>query len=141
MSVSLPGTGHLKNAKAKTLRKLSPDLLSKKLKERKLGIYWIVLREPGDVSIFSKNEYGEGRTPNSIQLHKYFGSLGLKYNAYEADNPETLQSAIEDIDAREKNKITYTETIAGYDYSRIFIILAFLLVLLILVIKNLRVNE
>lgn len=124
--------------------KLSPRvkyLLSKDLKERKLSIYWIVLREPGDVSIFSKSEYGEGRTPNSIQLHKYFESLKLKYNAYEADNPETLQSAIEDIDAREKNKITYTETIAGYDYSRIFIILAFILVLLILGIKNLRINE
>lgn len=124
--------------------KLSPRvkyLLSKKLKERKLSIYWIVLREPGDVSIFSKVKYGEGRTPNSIQLHKYFQGLNLKYTAYEADNPETLQSAIEDIDAREKNKIVYAETIAGYDYSRIFIICAFILVLLILAIKNLRINE
>lgn len=124
--------------------KLSPRtkfLLSKKLKERKLSIYWIVLREPGDVSIFSEAEYGEGRTPNAVALHKYFQSLKLTYNAYEADNPETLQSAIEDIDAREKNKITYTETIAGYDYSRVFIMIALLLVLLLLAIKNLRIKE
>lgn len=124
--------------------KLSPRtkfLLSKKLKERKLNIYWIVLREPGDVSIFSKVEYGEGRTPNSIQLHKYFEGLKLKYVAYEADNPETLQSAIEDIDAREKNKITYTEMIAGYDYSRVFIILAFILVAIILGVKNIRISQ
>lgn len=124
--------------------KLSPRvkfLLSERLKSRGLSIYWIVLREPGDASIFSKVEYEEERVPNSIQLHKYFQSLKLKYQAYEADNPETLQSAIQDIDAREKNRIKYTETIAGYDYSRIFIIFSLVLGIFILIIKNLRVHE
>jgi mxaC protein len=124
--------------------KLSPRvkfLLSERLKSRGLSIYWIVLREPGDASIFSKEEYESERVPNSIQLHKYFQSLNLKYKAYEADNPETLQSAIQDIDSREKKTIKYTETIAGYDYSRIFIILALVLGLLLLTIKNLRVHE
>ena len=124
--------------------KLSPRikfLLSERLKSRKLSIYWIVLREPGDASIFSKEVYEEERVPNSIQLHKYFQSLNLKYRAYEADNPETLQSAIQDIDAREKKVIKYTETIAGYDYSRIFIILALIFGVIVLIIKNLRVHE
>ena len=124
--------------------KLSPRvkyLLSKRLKERKLSIYWIMLREPGEPSIFSKEEYEEGRVPNSIVLHKYFQALNLTYKAYEADNPETLQSAISDINAREKKAIKYTETIAGYDYSRIFIISAFILGLLILTIKNLRIHD
>lgn len=124
--------------------KLSPRvkfLLSERLKKRNLSIYWIVLREPGEASIFSKEVYEEERVPNSIQLHKYFLSLNLKYKAYEADNPETLQSAIADIDAREKKIIKYTETIAGYDYSRVFIIMALILALCILIIKNLRVHE
>jgi mxaC protein len=124
--------------------KLSPRvkfLLSERLKSRKLSIYWIMLREPGEPSIFSKEQYDEDRTPNSIVLHKYFQSLGLKYKAYEADDPETLQSAINDIDSREKKAIQYRETIAGYDYSKVFMISALLLVLLMLVIKNLRVYE
>jgi mxaC protein len=124
--------------------KLSPRvkfLLSERLKSRKLSIYWIVLREPGDASIFSKMIYSEERVPNSIALHKYFQSLNLKYKAYEADNPETLQSAIQDIDAREKKAIKYSETIAGYDYSKVFIILALLFSVIILIIKNLRVHE
>lgn len=124
--------------------KLSPRvkfLLSERLKSRGLSIYWIMLREPGEPSIFTNEEYEEERVPNSIVLHKYFQSLGLKYKAYEADNPETLQSAISDIDSREKKIIKYTETIAGYDYSRAFIIIALVLGLFILVIKNLRVHE
>ncbi len=124
--------------------KLSPrvkQLLSERLKSRKLSIYWIMLREPGEASIFSKEEYEEGRTPNSIVLHKYFQSLGLKYKAYEADDSESLQSAINDIDSREKKTIKYQETIAGYDYSRVFMIIALVLALLLLGIKNLRVYE
>lgn len=124
--------------------KLSPRvkfLLSERLKNKGLSIYWIMLREPGEPSIFSNEEYEEERVPNSIVLHKYFQSLGLKYKAYEADNPETLQSAINDIDSREKKVIKYTETIAGYDYSRVFIILALVLGLFLLIIKNLRVHE
>jgi len=124
--------------------KLSPRvkyLLSKRLKERKLSIYWIMLREPGEPSIFTKEVYEEERVPNSIVLHKYFQALGLTYKAYEADNPETLQSAISDINAREKKTIKYTETIAGYDYSRVFIIIALIFGLLLLAIKNLRIHD
>lgn len=124
--------------------KLSPRLkylLSKRLKERKLSIYWIMLREPGEPSIFSKEEYAEDRVPNSIVLHKYFKDLSLTYKAYEADNPETLQSAIADINAREKKAIKYTETIAGYDYSLVFIIIALVLCLFILAIKNLTIKD
>lgn len=124
--------------------KLSPRvkyLLSQRLKERKLSIYWIMLREPGEPSIFAKDEYAEDRVPNSIVLHKYFQALNLTYKAYEADNPETLQSAISDINAREKKTIKYTEVIAGYDYSRVFIIIALILGLVILAIKNLRIHD
>ncbi|WP_020167179.1 MULTISPECIES: vWA domain-containing protein [Methylotenera] len=124
--------------------KLSPRikfLLSERLKRRGLSIYWIMLREPGEPSIFTKEVYDEAREPNSIVLHKYFQSLGLKYKAYEADNPETLESAINDIDSREKKTIKFTEIIAGYDYSKVFIILAFVLIALMLAVKNLKVHE
>jgi len=124
--------------------KLSPRvkfLLAQRLKERKLSIYWIMLREPGEPSIFTKDVYAEDRVPNSIVLHKYFQALGLKYNAYEAEDAESLQSAIRDIDSREKKTIQYTETIAGYDYSRVFIIIALVLGLLLIAIKNLRVHD
>lgn len=124
--------------------KLSPRvkfLLGQRLKERKLSIYWIMLREPGEPSIFTKEEYEDDRVPNSIVLHEYFKSLGLKYNAYEAEDADSLQSAIRDIDLREKKAIRYTETIAGYDYSRVFIMIALMLGFLLLAIKNLRIHD
>jgi mxaC protein len=124
--------------------KLSPRvkyLLSKRLIERKLSIYWIMLREPGEPSIFSKDEYEEERMPNAVVLHKYFQGLGLTYKAYEAENSESLQTAIRDIDSREKKTIKYTETIAGYEYSKVLIVIALVVVLLILMIKNITIHD
>jgi hypothetical protein len=123
--------------------KISPRVkkrMKEELESKKISFYWIVLREPGGVSIFTKNTYAKGREPAPIELDHYFKSIKVKYKAYEADNPATLQSAIQDINDREKKKIQYSVTIAGRDYARPLIILALLLSVLILVSKNLRVS-
>lgn len=125
--------------------KLSPRVKQKikeQLTSRDVSLYWIVLREPGDISIFSKgNQYAEGSEPAAIELDNYFKSLKIKYKAYEADNPTALQSAIQDIDTREKKIIKYDVNISGHDYSIDLIILALVLGLFILIAKNLRVHS
>lgn len=123
--------------------KLSPRV-KKKIQEyfvgKKLSLYWIVLREPGDISIFTTQTFDEGSVPDSIVLDRYFKSLNIKYKAFEADNPTALESALNYIDAKEKNKIQYAVTIPGHDYSKDLIITALILSLLILAIKNLKVH-
>ena len=123
--------------------KLSPHVkykLSQQLVAKKLNLYWIVLREPDDISIFTKNAYADDAVPDSIALDRYFKSLKIKYKAFEADNPTTLQSALQDIDSKEKNMIQYSVTIPGHDYSTNFITLALILSVCILLIKNLKVR-
>ena len=122
--------------------KLSPrvkQVIAKELTEKKINLYWIVLREPNDVSIFSKNEYAEDRIPNAIQLDRFFQSLKIKYKAFEADNPTALQSALREIDSKEKNIIQYELALPGHDYADDLIIVALVLSLLIIIVKNLRV--
>ncbi|SNR94375.1 mxaC protein [Methylobacillus rhizosphaerae] len=122
--------------------KLSPRVkatLQATLKKNHLALYWIVLRQPDDVSIFSKNEYDEDRVPTAIALDRYFKSLNIPYQAYEADNPDTLQSAIQDIGKRENKPIRYPITIPGRNFSQDFAVLALVLGCLILLLKNLRI--
>lgn len=125
--------------------KISPRVKGKikeLLEKRELSLYWIVLREPDDVSIFGKNDqFVEGSEPASIELNKYFKTLKIKYKAYEADNPTALQTAIQDIDSQEKKKIKYTVTVPGHDYSTDLIIFSLVLGILILVARNLRVHS
>lgn len=123
--------------------KISPRVKQKiqeQLTSKKLNLYWIVLREPDDISIFGKNE-GYVSVPPVIELNQYFKSLKIKYRAYEADNPTALQSALQDIDAREKNVIQYAVNMPGHDYTRDLILLALGLCLLLFIVKNLRVHS
>jgi len=124
--------------------KLSPRVkrkISEQLVGKKLNLYWIVLREPDDISIFTKETYTENKVPDSIVLDQFFKSLKIKYKAFEADNPTTLQSALQYIDSKEKNMIQYSVSIPGHDYSRNLIMLALVLSLFILIIKNIRVHS
>ena len=126
--------------------KISPRVKQKikeSLKIRNLSLYWIVLREPDDISIFSTSniKFKEGSEPAPIELDNFFKSLQIKYKAYEADNPNALQSAIQDINVREKKKIQYSISIPGHDYSVDFIVIALILSILILIAKNLRVHS
>jgi mxaC protein len=124
--------------------KLSPRVkfkIKQYFNDKKLNLYWIVLREPDDISIFTKEEYSEDATPDAITLDRYFKSLKIKYKAFEADNPTALQSALQYINSKEKNTIQYTVNIPGHDYSNNLLVLALVLSLLILVIKNLKVHS
>ena len=105
-----------------------------------MSLYWIVIREPDDISIFSKaDQFSEGMVPASVELHQYFKDLKINYHAYEADNPTALQSAIQDIGSKENKKIRYTITVPGHDYSFELLIAAMILGISLLVAKNLRV--
>ncbi|MFL9711851.1 vWA domain-containing protein [Methylobacillus sp. Pita1] len=123
--------------------KLSPRVkarIMEELKDKDIKLYWIVLREPDDVSIFGDRVFEEDRGPAAIQLDRFFKSLKITYKAYEADNPVALQMAIQDIDSREKNTIQYAITVPGRDYARDLIVVALVLSLGMFVIKNFRVK-
>ena len=122
--------------------KLSPRVkrkIAEELSSKKLNFYWIVLREPDDISIFTKQVYPADAVPDAIALDKFFKSLKIKYKAFEADNPATLQSALQYIDSKEKNIIQYSVNIPGHDYSRDLIIFSLVLGVLLLIFKNLKV--
>ncbi len=102
-----------------------------------VNLYWIVLRQPDGISIFNPKYQGAAQQddPAEIELHKFFQSLKIKYQAYEAEDPKTLQSAIQDINLRERNPIRYIEKISGRDYSPFFILFATFMIALLLFIK------
>jgi mxaC protein len=107
------------------------------------NLYWIVLRQPDGISIFNPKYQGatQDDEPAEIELHKFFQSLKIKYQAYEAEDPKTLQSAIQDINMRERNPIRYIEKIPGRDYSSFFILLATFMISLLLLIKLLGIKS
>lgn len=107
-----------------------------------LSLYWIVLRQPGGLSIFDEKYVPkeDDPLPPQIELNEFFKTLRTPFKAYEADDPKSLESAIEDINRKEKKPIKYLEKIPGRDYSNLFFSLAALMIALLLGVKYLEVK-
>lgn len=107
-----------------------------------LSLYWIVLRQPGGISIFDKDykPQEDQPLPPQIELSDFFKTLKTPFVAYEADDPKTLKLAIEDINRKEKKPIKYLEKIPGKDYSNLSFIIAAIMITLLLGVKYLEVH-
>lgn len=106
-------------------------------------LYWIVLRQPGGFSIFDENyQLPEDKAPPpEMKLHEYFKTFKTEYHAYEADDPQSLALAIEDINRKEKKPIRYLEQIPGRDFTTHCFVIAALMIGMLLGIKLLEVRS
>ncbi len=109
----------------------------------KISLYWIVLRQPGGLSIFNTSfkPRDDDPLPPQIELNEFFKSLNSPFQAYEAEDPKTLQKAIEDINQKERKPITYFEKIPGQDYSTHCFVTAALLMIALLTLKLIEVRS
>ena len=75
----------------------------------KISLYWIVLRQPGGISIFNTSfkARDDEALPPQIELNEFFKTLNSPFQAYEAEDPKTLQKAIEDINQKDKSNTQY----------------------------------
>jgi mxaC protein len=107
-----------------------------------LSLYWIVLRQPGGLSIFDKDykPQEDQPLPPEIELHEFFKTLKTPFNAYEAEDPKTLQLAIDDINRKEKKPIKYLHRIPGQDFSNFCFAFAAIMIALLLGVKYLEVR-
>jgi mxaC protein len=107
-----------------------------------ISLYWIVLRQPGGLSIFDgKYKQDPDRAaPPEIELYEFFKTMKTEFHAYEADDPKSLQLAIDDINRKEKKPIKYMEKIPGKDLSSACFIIAALMIALLLGVKYLEIN-
>lgn len=79
--------------------------------EQEVSLYWLYLRAVGDRSIFDKPAPREADTPQSRperHLHIFLQRLGIPYRAFEAESPEAVQEALNEIGKLEAKPI-FTE--------------------------------
>ncbi|MFZ3086780.1 MAG: vWA domain-containing protein [Methylotenera sp.] len=107
-----------------------------------ISLYWIVLRQPGGLSIFDTTykPAEDQALPPEIELNEFFKTLKTPFKAYEAEDPKSLQLAMNDINNREKKPIKYFEKIPGHDYSNVCFIIAAMMIALLLGVKHLEVK-
>ncbi|HSH72519.1 MAG TPA: VWA domain-containing protein [Methylophilaceae bacterium] len=107
-----------------------------------IGLYWIVLRQPGGLSIFDTTYVPreDAALPPQIELNEYFKTLKTPFHAYEAEDPKSLAAAIDDINQKEKKPIRYLEQIPGRNFTQLCYLLAAAMIALLLCVKYLEVR-
>ena len=109
----------------------------------KISLYWIVLRQPGGISIFNTSfkARDDEPLPPQIELNEFFKTLNSPFQDYEAEDHKSLQKAIEDINQKEKKPIKYFEKIPGQDYSTHCFVAAILMMIVLLSLKLIEVRS
>lgn len=89
-------------------------------KQQQVRLYWLFLRTDNSPGIFAQPD--DPRDDNAqampeLYLHRFFSSLQIPYQAYEAENPGAMQKAIADINRLEQLPLHYREAIPKQDLS------------------------
>jgi len=108
-----------------------------------IGLYWIVLRQPGGISIFEEDVplHQDYQLPPQVELYEFFKSFKSPFQAYEAEDPKSLERAIKDINLKEKKPIIYEEKVPGEKYAPKLLIIAIILSLMLLFLKFVEVKS
>ncbi len=85
--------------------------LANLIRRERVSIYWIYLRSFGSRGLMANAELGDDQAEAVPEhfLHKFFQSTGTFYRAYEAESPDAMARAIEDIGRLENRPLRYQE--------------------------------
>ena len=85
--------------------------------DEQAALYWIYLRNPKGGKLTEAPKNANESTSPEYYLHQYFESLGIPYQAFEADNPKALQDAIAIVERLENRPLVYQEKLPRQDLS------------------------
>ena len=85
----------------------------------RVALYWIYIRSSNSPGLMIEKGEPPANVDNvpEYSLHRFFQALGTPYRAYEAENPQALQRAIDDVNRLENLPITYLDTMPRSDLS------------------------
>jgi mxaC protein len=117
--------------------------LRKQFKQQQVSLYWLFLRTANSPGIFQTADDPRNDNADAMPeryLHLFFSSLNIPYHAYEAENPQAMQRAMNDISQLENNPLHYFEQVPKNDLSGECYRLAAVLLALLLAVKWLEVR-
>ncbi len=98
------------------------ELIATQMRDLRVSLYWIYIRSARSPKLADAAHTAE--YPDAVReaymrpeffLHRFFGSMGVPYRAYEADDPKSLEGAVADVSRLENLPITWTDTVPRRD--------------------------
>lgn len=101
------------------------DLIRKGLQKHKISLYFIYIQSSPNSPDLEKIGMHSESTIEEVELHVFFQGLGVEYQVFQANDPESMAEAVKQIDTQQNSPLTYFEQLPRVDHSRIFYIIAF----------------
>lgn len=119
------------------------DAITRLARQLRVSVYWIYIRSANSPGLMADSTAppSEADTVPEYFLHRFFQTMGVPYKAYEADNPEALQAAIDDVNHLENLPITYFDTIPRRELAGLFFGAALACVALLLTANLLEIRQ
>lgn len=113
------------------------------MKRYRVALYWIYIRSfrsPGLLRGEAANDSSADSVPEHF-LHRFFLSMGAPYRAYEAENPQAMKSAIDDVGRLENFPIAITDVLPRQVYSGLCYLIALIGALVLLAAKGFELRR
>ncbi len=117
------------------------ELLRNMFHRQQASLYWIYLRSENGVSLKDRPPEGEEQSYPEYELHAYFQTLGVPYQAYEADNPKAVQNAMKTISRLKNKPVYYKQAAPRHDLSGIFYAMTLICVLALLALSLMEIKK
>jgi len=104
----------------------------------RINLYWLFLRTAGSKGISDQPKPGED-TPQAMperHLDLYFKTLGVPYQAFEAEGPQAVSDAVNQIGRLERHPMEIEEALPRTDLTPLLSMIALLATLLLLAAKS-----
>lgn len=119
------------------------ERITRLMKRYRVSLYWIYLRSFRSPGLLAEQDAPQenAETVPEHSLHQFFSSMGTPYHAYEAENPQALERAIEDVNRLENLPHIYTDILPRRDLSGFCYWAALAMVLLLILAGLLEIKE
>jgi mxaC protein len=109
------------------------QLITDRLREQRVALYWIYIRSARSPGLAGADTPGgSAEAVPEVSLDRFFRSTGAPYRVYEAESPEAMKKAIDDVGRLENLPISYLERVPRLDLSAFAYALALAAVTLLL---------
>jgi mxaC protein len=117
--------------------------ITKAMKRNGVTLYWLYLRSYGSPGLLPAENIATATAVEVPEqaLERFFASMGTPYRAYEAENPQALEAAIDDVNRLANLPIRYSEVLPRQDRTRPLYALALLCALVLLAAKVLESEQ
>jgi mxaC protein len=93
------------------------ERLTAALRRERVALYWLYIRSTRSASLADADTADNPEASPELALHRFLRSTEIAYRAYQAEDPQALERAIEDIGQLERHPIYTLQTQPRREYA------------------------